>query len=263
VIMQRLNKDDLSAHIMTKNDYAKLTIKAQEDEDRLYEYGQFRYFRAKGELLNVKRDEVGAFEQLKQDIGSQAFACQYQQNPLVDDNSVIKLAWFAKYQAREHYSYIVQSWDCAASSSIASDYSVGITFGVKDKQIHILDVVRARFEYPALRSMAQSYYHRYLPSYVLIENKSSGQALLQDLKNSHLPVIALLPKTDKISRLYAVLGFIESGLIALPCEAPWLLELVSELTSFPHAPHDDQVDALTQFLEWFSKKSSNHKLRLI
>jgi hypothetical protein len=39
--------------------------------------------------------------------------------------------------------------------------------------------------------------------------------------------------------------------VFLPESAPWLADYIDELTSFPRAPHDDQLDATTQALGWF------------
>ena len=36
----------------------------------------------------------------------------------------------------------------------------------------------------------------------------------------------------------------------LPKDAPWLAEFMAEILAFPKARHDDQVDSLSQFLEW-------------
>jgi hypothetical protein len=58
------------------------------------------------------------------------------------------------------------------------------------------------------------------------------------------------PLTDKVSRLYGVSSMIESGQLVIPREAPWLAVFLKELLGFPNTKHDDQVDALTQLLEW-------------
>jgi hypothetical protein len=39
----------------------------------------------------------------------------------------------------------------------------------------------------------------------------------------------------------------------LPKTALWLGEFTAELLAFPSGRHDDQVDALSQFLEWLSR----------
>ncbi len=47
---------------------------------------------------------------------------------------------------------------------------------------------------------------------------------------------------------------IERGSLFLPESAPWLGDFLAELLAFPHARHDDQVDALSQFLGWKSSR---------
>jgi hypothetical protein len=44
---------------------------------------------------------------------------------------------------------------------------------------------------------------------------------------------------------------IENGFVHLPEEAPWLAPYLAELTAFPNAKHDDQVDSTAQMLDWF------------
>ena len=39
----------------------------------------------------------------------------------------------------------------------------------------------------------------------------------------------------------------------LPREAPWLDTFLSEILAFPGSRHDDQVDSLSQFLNWVGK----------
>ena len=41
---------------------------------------------------------------------------------------------------------------------------------------------------------------------------------------------------------------IENGQLSLPKQAAWLDDFEAELFAFPNAPHDDQVDALSQAL---------------
>ncbi len=39
----------------------------------------------------------------------------------------------------------------------------------------------------------------------------------------------------------------------MPKAAPWLMDFQDEVTKFPAGKHDDQVDALSQFLKWVSR----------
>ena len=43
---------------------------------------------------------------------------------------------------------------------------------------------------------------------------------------------------------------IEAGQVHLPENAPWLGDLMHELLAFPNSRHDDQVDSVSQFLNW-------------
>ncbi|MEG3088283.1 phage terminase large subunit [Sphingomonas sp. PB4P5] len=60
---------------------------------------------------------------------------------------------------------------------------------------------------------------------------------------------------DKETRLIGVTGQLEAGICVLPREAPWLHEFQRELRAFPFGRHDDQVDTMTQFLEYFLWRS--------
>jgi predicted phage terminase large subunit-like protein len=50
-------------------------------------------------------------------------------------------------------------------------------------------------------------------------------------------------------RLHAQSPGFENGLVLLPREAPWLIDYVGEITSFPGGRYDDQVDSTTQALD--------------
>ena len=93
------------------------------------------------------------------------------------------------------------------------------------------------------------------PVGILVEDKASGQSLLQDLRReTKLPLLPQMPKGEKLQRLAAVTPLIEAGRLFLPknISNSNLLEL--ELCSFPDSQHDDMVDALTQFLNWKRNK---------
>jgi len=43
---------------------------------------------------------------------------------------------------------------------------------------------------------------------------------------------------------------LEAGALFLPRSSPWLTDFMQEYLSFPKGRHDDQIDALSQFVEW-------------
>jgi predicted phage terminase large subunit-like protein len=119
----------------------------------------------------------------------------------------------------------------------------------------VLDVLRVQLEYPELRRRVLDQADRYGPGAVLIENSAAGIALLQDLRREGLLLpISYKPKVDKVARLEGHSAKLEAGHVLLPEAAPWLDDFKTELLAFPRGRHDDQVDALSQFLEWFARR---------
>jgi predicted phage terminase large subunit-like protein len=90
----------------------------------------------------------------------------------------------------------------------------------------------------------------------LIENVGPGMALLQDLWRN-LPQgmprpLGRKPQGSKADRIVAQSAKIEAGHVHLPNEAHWLDTFLHELLAFPNGRHDDQVDSVSQFLQWTS-----------
>ncbi len=46
-------------------------------------------------------------------------------------------------------------------------------------------------------------------------------------------------------------------MVYLPEVSPWTLDYEIEMTIFPLAPHDDQVDSTSQFLKWAHENSAS------
>lgn len=89
------------------------------------------------------------------------------------------------------------------------------------------------------------------PNIVLVEDKASGQSLIQELeRESPLPIQAVKVDTYKVARAYAVTPVVEAGKVFIPESAPWLGDFLDTLASFHNADHDDDVDSTTQALNY-------------
>jgi hypothetical protein len=79
--------------------------------------------------------------------------------------------------------------------------------------------------------------------------------LLEDEGNREWPRLErVIPdRRSKVARLRQHLGTITARLVHLPREADWVAASVSEVVEFPNGDFDDQVDALTQALDYLSK----------
>ena len=134
-----------------------------------------------------------------------------------------------------------------------SDYSVGTVWGVWCGSYYLLDLVRVRLDYPALRRKIVALYRRYPRPTLLIEDAGSGTSLIQDLKDQNIRAIPIKPEGDKVVRMAAQSAKIEGGEVYLPRHAQWLDDLRTEILAFPHGLHDDQVDLISQALSWMSR----------
>jgi len=47
---------------------------------------------------------------------------------------------------------------------------------------------------------------------------------------------------------------IEGGKVIIPQDAVWLADFLKECSAFPKGRHDDQVDSMSQFLDWAREK---------
>lgn len=124
-------------------------------------------------------------------------------------------------------------------------------------EYQLIDVYRGRLEYPDLRRRVIALARKYDPDAILIEDAGSGTGLIQDLRRDRgfgWKPIAIRPKGKKIERVATQTAKIEAGDVVLPHEAPWLDDFVAEILAFPNGRHDDQVDSMTQFLKWISKR---------
>jgi predicted phage terminase large subunit-like protein len=160
---------------------------------------------------------------------------------------MVKAAWFWNYAPDEQpdgFDRIVQSWNTANKASELSDFT---TWGIKDKDLYLLHVLRKRMEYPELKRAVREQREAFDASVVLIEDKASGTQLIQEGLHA---VTRYQPQADKIMRMHAQTAMIENGFVHLPIEAAWLAEYLHELTAFPRGRHDDQVDSTAQMLDW-------------
>ena len=206
--------------------------------------------RRPGEALWPSQFPVEVLEQIKRDIGSRNFGCLYQGNTSAAAGTIFKRDWFRHYtEAPEKFTRIVQSWDTAFKTGAANDYSVCATVGETLNGFYLLALYRAKIEFPELRRQIGLQADMWHPHEVLIEDRASGQSLIQELKlATNYPVVGVRADKDKETRGSATTGFYESGRVLFPADAPWLVDLEDELASFPGGLHDDQVDALSQAL---------------
>jgi predicted phage terminase large subunit-like protein len=259
LIMQRLHEDDLVGHVLGQdNKWKVLRFPAIAEEDEVYSiqtpFGRRRFQRRVGEALHPDRESLDILQNIRETQGEYNFAGQYQQAPAPLGGGIVKAGWFKTYASNElppKFEIVFQSWDTANKPTELSDYSVCTTWGVKEKHIYLLHVLRRRMDYPALKRTVAEQAEAFLPKEIVIEDKASGTQLIQELIHDGVHGVRRYePTMDKIMRLHTVSSTIENGFVHLPEKAEWLSEYLHELTTFPKGKHDDQSDSTSQALDW-------------
>lgn len=263
IIMQRLHLDDLVGHVLAKGgDWEVLNLPAIAEDEVTHEFatllGKQTVTRQVGSVLHAAREPLKTLEELRGRMGDYVFAGQYQQSPVPLGGAIIKDAWVQYYAPEElpqKFDLLVQSWDTASKTSESAAYSVCVTIGIKNQKAYIVDVFRKRMEFPTLKAEAIRLYQQYKPHFILVEDKSSGTQLIQEMKEVQMyGVKAVKPNGDKETRLIRHSVKFESGKVRLPQQAHWLHEFELELTSFPSSRFADQVDAVTQALDYLEER---------
>lgn len=190
---------------------------------------------------------------------------QYQQNPTGEEAAIIKREWWRLWpeDTPPHVEYIIMALDAAAEANNRADFTSLTTWGVfyneeeHAHQIVLLNAIKKRLEFPELKALAMEEYRQWEPDAFIVEKKSSGTALYQEMRRSGLMVQEYTPvrgtqnnPNTKMARLNSVSDILASGLVWVPAKR-WAEELVEEVAGFPFASNDDQVDTTIMALMRF------------
>jgi predicted phage terminase large subunit-like protein len=258
VVMQRLHEDDISGRLIAAG-WPSIVIQAIAPEPMKYHISAEEIYRRNaGEVLQQGRMAEENYAQVKRDLGSRIFAAQYQQDPTPAEGNMVKREWLKRYETRpERFDRIVASVDPAAATGKNSDFTAVIIVGIKDRHLYLLHAEGAHWGIMEALDNINRLSREWRADLVIVENTSSGVSLIPLLiERTSMNVIGSNPSGKKKVRMARHQGRIEAGRLLLPIDAPWLADFEKELLSFPSGRYDDQVDALLQFLEWYSENEA-------
>ena len=245
VVMQRLHEDDFCAMLKedSEYDFETLILPAIIDEDTKNE-----------KALWENKHNLERLHLMKQK-NSYTFSSQMQQMPSPLGGGLIRGEWFGRYDVLPKFKYRACFGDTAQKKKEANDYQVAGCFGLgEDGYLYIIEILREKFEayeleerFPDFWAKQKAYKNGRL-RYFGIEDKSSGTELIQKMQKKlkpKIPVKAIPRSIDKLTRVMDVQGYIQSGYVKLPANAPWVHDYISECEAFTandSHKHDDQVD---------------------
>jgi len=262
IVQTRWHLDDLTGRVtkdMTNNDTA--------DQYEVVEFPAILEVQDKQTHETIEKPLWPEFFDLKALYRTKAsmpvfqWNAQYQQNPTAEEASVVKREWWKIWEKETPPAceYIIMSLDAAAESHNRADFTALTTWGVwhNDDEgcycILLLNSIKKRMEFPELKKLALEEYKEWEPDAFIVEKKSSGTALYQEMRRMGLPVQEYTPHRgsgDKLARLNSVADIVQSGLCWVP-QTRWAEEVVEEIAGFPFMSNDDLVDSTVMALMRF------------
>jgi len=246
-VMTRWNTKDLTGMLMQSQKEAKA------DQ---WELVEFPAVMPSGKPVWPEYWKLDELETVKASLSLGKWNAQWMQNPTSEEGAIIKREWWKKWDHdfMPKLEHIIQSYDTAFMKKETADYSAITTWGVFRESedlppsLILVDAIKGRYEFPALRRKALEQYKYWQPETVLIEAKASGLPLTYELRNMGIPVINFTPSkgNDKHTRVNAVAPLFESGTIWAPTHKEFAQEVMEECAAFPYGDHDDLVDSMTQ-----------------
>jgi len=253
VVMTRWSKLDLTGQIVNHM--------VQNDEADQWELVEFPA------ILNTGMDnekplwpEFWPLEELnakKMGMDPRYWQAQYMQDPTAEEGALIKREWWEIWDKDDppDCEFVIMSLDAAQEANNRADYNALTTWGVffnentNNYNIILLNSIKKRLEFPELKKLVFEEYKDWEPDAFIVEKKSNGAALYQELRRMGLPVSEFTPGKgqDKISRVNAVSDLFSSGIVWAP-DKRWAKDVIEECNDFPAGANDDLVDSTTQAL---------------
>jgi predicted phage terminase large subunit-like protein len=259
LIMQRLHDQDPTGYILKKENKkvkhiclpAEVSSKVSPPEliDR-YVDG----------LLDPVRMDRKALEGAKVDLGSNAYAGQFGQATAPDEGGMIKKAWFRKISYIDFIKLNPKPdffFDTAYTEEQKNDPTALMAAWYFNNELYIFNSEEQWLEFPELLKYIPSFGERNLyqvKAKFLVEPKASGKSVVQSFKKTPYNFIELdSPVGDKRMRVSGITPFLESGRCIL-VEGVWNEQFILQCSTFPNAEHDDQLDNLTNAINYYESK---------
>ena len=246
IVMTRWSKLDLTGMIVQQTE-------RNEDVDA-WEVVEFPAIKDDGEALWPEFWPVEELLSKKAALDIRYWNAQYMQKPTSQEGALIKREWWKLWENETPPSceFIIMSLDAAQETNNRADYNALTVWGVffneetNNFAIILLNAIKKRLEYPDLKKLVLEEYKEWEPDSFMVEKKSSGAALYQEMRRMGIPVQEFTPGKgqDKIARVNAVSALFEGGVVYAP-DRRWAKEVIEECNDFPSGTNDDLVDSTT------------------
>jgi predicted phage terminase large subunit-like protein len=246
IVMTRWSKLDLTGQIVSQ-------MNKEEGVDQ-WEVVDFPAIKDDGEALWPEFWPVEELLAKKAGMDVRYWNAQYMQNPVSEEGALIKREWWKIWEDEipPQCEFTIMSLDAAQEANNRSDYNAltvwGVFFNEKTNNyaIILLNAIKKRLEYPDLKALVLEEYKEWEPDAFMVEKKSSGSVLYQEMRRMGIPVGEFTPGKgqDKIARVNAVSSLFQGGVVYAP-DRRWAKDVIEECNDFPSGVNDDLVDSTT------------------
>lgn len=262
LVMQRLHELDATGHLLEQGGWTHLCLPAEYEPEHPFVWPDDPRTKP-GELLWPEHFNKAALDGLKKSLKHRS-AGQLQQRPAPAEGIMFKRSDFRYYRigpdgyelGDEHRAVPLgevtrfQTLDAAASDKTTADYTVVSTWvASRHRELILIDVERQQFESLDVPGFVQRVNEKHGRPPIWIETLGAGRAIWKHLQRLSFHALALKPEQgiqlDKIARAFSAIAAYQDHKIFHPVDAPWLEPFERELTTFPNAAHDDQVDTVS------------------
>jgi predicted phage terminase large subunit-like protein len=253
VVMHRLHENDLTGHLQEEGGYKFLAIPLLVERPTTYTSRYGVWNRAKGEQIRVGRYSK---KELRDLAFRPSFRFLYQQGKAGGASLRVKAKHFSFFEGRRDTSLpFVFSIDTAQNGNANSSRMAVQVWQTDGVSHYLVDIFSAKCNYMRLWGELCQLVRRYPPAMILIEDTSSGSALIAQAKE-RLPfnVRGVVPKKSKFERFRQHFRTISRRRIHLPISADWGPDWIEEIVGFPNADYDDQVDGLSMYLDYMATR---------
>ena len=256
VIGHRVHEEDLSADLLESGGWTHLALPIIAPKDQSYKTAYGCWNRRKGELLRPDADDIDDIERLPGRLVNPPFELLYQQDVEAQSLPALTAEHFPSYDedAIRNLPHFL-SVDPGTDEGAERSHSVVQVWASNGHDQFLVKQVRKRCDFDALLKHVTRLARDYTGAPILIEKTANGPALLSKLSKRHRArAVAIVPRDSKTTRFRRHYDKYLAGRIRIQNDASFRDKFIEEVTSFPHGRHDDQVDAMTQFLDYLAKR---------
>lgn len=257
VVQQRLHERDLSGALLGRNGWRSLCLPLVAEEESEIAFGDVTLHRSIGDILCPERFLPADVERIRAEKGEAIFATQWQQTPTATRGEIIKPEYLKPIEiCPPSATRFVVTVDTAIKQTAEADYTVFLVIKTDGVRHYVVDVVRERLNPVQICGAAERLLQRIAPDKLLIEDSASGPGLHAMLaEKGFRSELRSVGGRNKQERLEKHLHTFVDGRIYVLANQTWTVDFCNELVRFPVGRYDDQVDALTLYLDYMSSHS--------